>query len=50
MYDKELVQVILKQIIMASETILYRFGPVDSVSFFTDSSHGMEKLDLKGSG
>ncbi len=44
MYDKELAREILKQILSASEKILYRFKPVTSVSYFTDSPEGMEKL------
>lgn len=35
MYDKELVQEILKQILIATDKVLYRFEPVDTVSFFT---------------
>lgn len=45
MCDKELVQEILKQILIATDKVLYRFEPVDTVSFFTDSPKGMEKLD-----
>lgn len=45
MYDKELVREILQQILTAADTILFRFEPVNSVSFFTDSHEGMEKLD-----
>jgi uncharacterized protein with HEPN domain len=45
MYDKELVLEILSQIYRASQTILERFKPVQSVNDFTDSPAGMEKLD-----
>lgn len=45
MYDLELVQEILKQILTATEKVLNRFKPVNTVAFFTDSSEGMEKLD-----
>ena len=45
MYDSELVVEILKQIYRAAQTILERFQPVKTVSDFTDSPAGMEKLD-----
>ena len=45
MYDKELVLEILSQIHRASQTILERFEPVQSVNDFTESPGGMEKLD-----
>ncbi|NVM21856.1 MAG: DUF86 domain-containing protein [Desulfobacterales bacterium] len=45
MYDKELILEILSQIYRASQTILERFKPVESVNDFTDSPAGMEKLD-----
>jgi uncharacterized protein with HEPN domain len=45
MYDKELVLEILYQIHRASQTILERFEPVQSVNDFTESPGGMEKLD-----
>jgi uncharacterized protein with HEPN domain len=45
MYDQELVKEILKQILTATEKILNRFKPVDTVAFFTNSPEGMEKLD-----
>ncbi len=45
MFDRELVLVILKQIHTALNTIIARFEPVKSVSDFTDSPAGMEKLD-----
>ena len=43
--DKELVKDLLIQTVNAAETIFQRFEPVDNVSYFTDSPHGMEKLD-----
>ena len=45
MYDLELVQEILKQIHTATEKVIYRFKPVKTVAFFTNSPEGMEKLD-----
>jgi len=45
MYDKELILEVLEQIRTASQTILGRFKPVKTVSDFTDSPAGMEKLD-----
>ena len=45
MYDKELVLEILGQIYQAAQTILKRFEPVKTVSDFTDSPAGVEKLD-----
>jgi len=45
MYDKELTLEILSQIYKASQTILERFKPVKSISYFTDSPAGMEKFD-----
>ncbi len=45
MYDTELALEVLTQIHKASETLLQRFAPVNSVSNFTDSPAGMEKLD-----
>ena len=45
MYDKELVLEVLEQLRIASQTILDRFEPVKTVSDFTDSPAGMEKLD-----
>lgn len=45
MYDSELVVEILRQIYQAAQTILERFQPVKTVSDFTDSPAGMEKLD-----
>ena len=43
--DKELIIEILQQIDNALDVILYRFKPVKTVSDFTDSPRGMEKLD-----
>jgi uncharacterized protein with HEPN domain len=45
MYDEILVREVLQQIYMATETILQRFEPVQSVEDFTGSPAGMEKLD-----
>ena len=45
MYDRELVIDILQQINEAIDKILYRFSIIKSVSDFTDSPEGMEKLD-----
>jgi uncharacterized protein with HEPN domain len=45
MYDKELVLEVLGQIRTASQTILLRFKSVKTVSDFTDSPAGGEKLD-----
>jgi len=45
MYDKALVLELLEQLRTASQTILDRFVPVETVSGFTDSPDGMEKLD-----
>ena len=45
MYDKDLVLEVLGQIRTASQTILARFKSVKTVSDFTDSSAGREKLD-----
>ena len=45
MYDKELVLEVLGQIRTASQTILGRFKSIKTVSDFTDSPPGREKLD-----
>lgn len=45
MYDKELLLEVLRQIRTASQTILDRFKPVKTVSDFTDSPAGREKMD-----
>jgi len=41
-YDKELVREILSRILIALDTILYRFSPVKRINDFTDSSVGMD--------
>ncbi len=45
MYDKELTVELLEQIQNAAQTILDRFAPVKTVSDFTNSPAGLEKLD-----
>ncbi len=45
MYDEELTLEVLEQIQTASQTILDRFKPIETVSDFTDSPAGREKLD-----
>jgi uncharacterized protein with HEPN domain len=45
MYDKELVLEVLGQIRKASQTILSRFDSIKTVSDFTDSPSGRERLD-----
>ena len=45
MYDKELAQEILQQINHAIKVILKRFEPIETVSGFTNTAEGMEKLD-----
>lgn len=45
MYDPDLAIEVLSQIVKATETLLQRFEPVNSVNNFTDSPAGMEKLD-----
>lgn len=45
MYDKELTLEVLKQIQTASQIILERFEPVETISDFTASRAGREKLD-----
>ena len=45
MYDKDLIVEILSQIETAINTIKIRFEPIGSVSDFTDSPNGLEKLD-----
>ena len=44
MYDKELAQELLKQILEAADRILFRFKPVKSVSFFTDWDNNIKGL------
>jgi len=45
MYDRELTLEVLEQIHTAAQTILQRFAPVKTVSDFTASPAGREKLD-----
>lgn len=45
MYDKDHAIDILSQIYQATLTIIKRFSAVKSVSDFTDSEYGVEKLD-----
>ena len=45
MYDKELVCDILYQILEATQKVSQRFKKIKTVSDFTDSPAGMEKLD-----
>lgn len=45
MYDRELMIDIFLQISDAIDKILYRFSFIKSVSDFTDTPEGMEKLD-----
>lgn len=45
MYDKELVQDILNQILDATQKVISRFKSIKSSDDFTDSPEGMEKLD-----
>ncbi|SLM30144.1 hypothetical protein MTBBW1_2130039 [Desulfamplus magnetovallimortis] len=45
MYDKDLAIDILSQIYQATLTIIKRFSSVKTVSDFTDSEYGVEKLD-----
>jgi len=45
MYDRALVTEVLTQLSKTAQTILARFEPVNSVSDFTDSPAGMEKMD-----
>lgn len=45
MYDKELVEEILRQISNSIRTIQYRFEPIRVVDDFLSTPEGMEKLD-----
>lgn len=45
MRDRELALEVLRQIETAVERIISRFKPICSVSDFTDSPEGMEKMD-----
>jgi uncharacterized protein with HEPN domain len=45
MYDTALVQEILRQILLAAQTILKRCDPIASADDFYASDEGLEKLD-----
>ncbi len=45
MYDKELVLDILNQILDATQKVITRFTPIQTVEDFTNSLEGKEKLD-----
>ncbi len=45
MYDKELVQDVLNQILDATQKVITRFKPIKTAEDFTSSPEGMEKLD-----
>ncbi len=45
MYDKELINDILNQVLDASQKVMVRFSSIKSPDDFTDSPEGMEKLD-----
>ncbi|WPD24855.1 MAG: DUF86 domain-containing protein [Candidatus Electrothrix sp. GW3-4] len=45
MYDKTLVLDILHQLLEATEKIQQRFEQIETVSDFTDSPFGMERMD-----
>lgn len=45
MFDRKLLHEILSLIIRSTKTVLKRFEPINSVSDFTDSPVGVEKLD-----
>lgn len=45
MFDQELVLDILYQILDATQKVNQRFDPIKTVSDFTDSPSGLEKLD-----
>jgi uncharacterized protein with HEPN domain len=45
MYDTELVLDILQQVFEATQKIEQRFERIETVSDFTDSAFGMERLD-----
>ena len=45
MYDKELVLDILHQILDATQKVITRFTPIQTVEDFTNSPEGKEKLD-----
>ncbi len=45
MRDKDLTLEVLRQIKEAADKILFRFQPIEKVSYFTDLPGGMEKMD-----
>ncbi len=45
MYDKELVQDVLNQILDATQKVITRFKPIKTAEDFNSSPEGMEKLD-----
>ncbi len=45
MYDRDLVREILSQILKALDTVIHRFDPIKTLTDFTGSPAGMEKLD-----
>ena len=45
MYDRDLANEILSQILRSLDTVVDRFTPVKSLADLTDSPSGMEKLD-----
>ncbi len=45
MFDNELVQDILNQILDATQKVITRFTPIQTAEDFTNSPEGMEKLD-----
>jgi uncharacterized protein with HEPN domain len=45
MSDNEMLMEVLLQTLDAIKRIIKRFEPVESASFFTDTTDGMEKLD-----
>ena len=45
MSDKSILLDMLMQTLEATQRVIKRFEPVDSMNFFTDSDAGMEKLD-----
>ena len=45
MYDRELTQEILRQILWSARTVFRRFAPIESPENFLASDAGLEKLD-----
>ena len=45
MSDNEMLMEVLLQTLDAIKRIIKRFEPVESASFFTDTTDGIEKLD-----